>query len=425
MQPSPLPRRDSRFPGGDPNDFAAGSQRRQTLFRRLARLFYSPRPALREATFHPPPTRPAAVEDPSANALLAFPSEAAAKSDVLPIAVGAPASPAPPPVFRASSGPHLVRPVLMAGAGALVIGVVFLAIRFWPLVQFETPIPPSGNLTIDTRSVSSEVIIDGERRGVSPLTVSLPPGAHTLTVRSDHDERVVPLTMTAGANVTQYFDMKTAAPAAALGQVSVTTDPPGARVAIDGRPRGTSPVTVSDLTATDHKVTVTGAAGSAERTVQVTAGSTASVVFSLSKVSSGPVGGWLSVSAPFDVQVMENDEVIGTSGASRIMLAAGSHSLLLTNRSLGYQDTRKIDVAAGKTTAIKVDAPKASVSVNARPWAEILIDGNSVGQTPISNLMVSVGSHELVFRHPQLGERKQTVVVSANGPNRMAVDFTK
>jgi hypothetical protein len=210
-----------------------------------------------------------------------------------------------------------------------------------------------------------------------------------------------------------------------LGQVFVTTDPPGARVAIDGKPQGTSPLTVPDLTASQHKVTVTGAAGSAERTVQVTAGTTASVVFSLSKVSSGPVGGWLSVSAPFDVQVVENDEVIGTSGASRIMLAAGNHNLLITNRSLGYQDTRKIDVAPGKTVAIKVDAPKASVSVNARPWAEIVLDGNSVGQTPISNLMVSVGSHELVFKHPQLGERKQTVVVSANGPNRMAVDFTK
>ena len=98
---------------------------------------------------------------------------------------------------------------------------------------------------------------------------------------------------------------------------------------------------------------------------------------------------------------------------------------MLTNRSLGYQESRKIDVTAGKTIAIRVDPPKASVSVNARPWAEIVLDGKSVGQTPIANLLVSVGSHEMVFRHPQLGERKQTVVVTAKGPNRMAVDFTK
>jgi hypothetical protein len=257
------------------------------------------------------------------------------------------------------------------------------------------------------------------------MTVSLSPGSHTLTVRSEHDERVVPLTITAGADVTQYFEMKAAAPPlVSLGKVFVTTDPPGARVAIDGRPEGTSPITVADLTASQHKITVTSSAGSAERTVTVTPGSTASVVFALSKTS-GPVGGWLSVSAPFDVQVTENDEVIGAGGASRIMLAAGSHNVLITNRSLGYQEARKIDVTAGKTVAIRVDPPKASISVNARPWAEILVDGNDVGQTPISNLSVTVGSHEMVFRHPQLGERKQTVVVTATGPNRMAEDFTK
>ena len=218
--------------------------------------------------------------------------------------------------------------------------------------------------------------------------------------------------------------MKAAEPVALVGRLSVVTDPPGARVTVDGRPRGTSPVTVADLTAEDHKVTVTNDAGSVERTVAVAAGSTASVMFSLPKVS-GPVGGWLSISAPFDVEVVENEDVIGTSGTSRIMLAAGRHDIVLTNRSLGYQEARRIDVAAGKTMAIRVDPPKVSVSVNARPWAEIVLDGDSVGQTPLANLSVTVGPHEMVFRHPQLGERKQTIVVSVKGPNRIAADLTK
>jgi hypothetical protein len=206
--------------------------------------------------------------------------------------------------------------------------------------------------------------------------------------------------------------------------VSVVTDPPGARIAVDGKARGTSPITVTDLTPAEHKITVTSDTGSAERTVTVAAGGTASVMFSLPKVS-GPVGGWLSISAPFDVEVAEHDDVIGTSGASRIMLAAGRHDITLANRSLGYQDARKIEVTAGKTIAIRVDPPKVSVSVNARPWAEVTVDGSSVGQTPLSNLLVAVGPHEMVFRHPQLGERRQTVVVTAKGPNRVAADLSK
>ena len=107
------------------------------------------------------------------------------------------------------------------------------------------------------------------------------------------------------------------------------------------------------------------------------------------------------------------------------MLAAGRHDIVIANRSLGYEETRKIEVTAGKTVAIRVEPPKVSVSVNARPWAEITVDGNSAGQTPIANLLVSVGPHEMVFRHPQFGERKQTVMVTAKGPNRIAADLTK
>ena len=306
----------------------------------------------------------------------------------------------------------------------VVAGLTILAIRRFPLPQFKASEPRLGSLTIDTRSVVSEVLIDGERRGNTPLKLSLPPGAHTITVRTGSDERVVPLMIAAGADITQYFEMKAVEPAARVGQVSVETDPPGARVTVDGRRLGITPLTVTDLTAEEHKVIVTSAAGSAERTVTVTAGGTASVMFSLSKVS-GPVGGWLSISAPFDIDVVENEDVIGTSASTQIMLAAGRHSIMLTNRSLGYQEARKIDVTAGKTFAIRVDPPKASFSVNARPWAEVTMDGKSVGQTPIANLLVSVGSHEMVFRHPELGERKQTVVVSVKGPNRAAVDFTK
>ena len=258
----------------------------------------------------------------------------------------------------------------------------------------------------------------------TPLKLSLSPGAHTVVVRSGSDERVVPVTIAAGADITHNFEMKAAEPAAQLGRMSVATDPPGARVAVDGQPRGISPLTVDDLTADEHKVTVTNEAGSAERTVTVTAGGTASVVFSLSKAA-GPVGGWLSISAPFDVDVFDNQDAIGSSGTSRIMLAAGRHNITLSNRTLGFEDVRRVDVVAGKTTAIRVEAPKASVSVNARPWADILLDGENVGQTPIANLPVTIGSHEIVFRHPQLGERKQTVSVSVKGPNRIAVDLTK
>ena len=259
---------------------------------------------------------------------------------------------------------------------------------------------------------------------MTPITLSLAPGGHVITVRSGGDERVVPLTIAAGSDVTQHFEMRIPEPVALFGRVSVATDPPGAHVAVDGRQRGISPVTVTDLTAEEHTVTVTNDNGSAERKVAVTAGGTSSVMFSLAKAA-GPIGGWLTIAGPFDVEVTENGDILGSSGANKIMMAAGRHDIVLANRAIGFQETRRIEVTAGKTTALRLDPPRVAISVNARPWAEILLDGANVGETPIANLLVTVGSHELVFRHPQLAERRQTIVVTAKGPNRIAADLTK
>src|SRR5262249_52097846 len=188
----------------------------------------------------------------------------------------------------------------------------------------------TATLTVQTRPAGSEVLIDGQPRGVTPLTLSLVSGAHSLAVRHGADERVVPLTMVAGSDVTQHFEMRPAEQVALFGAVSVATDPPGARVAVDGKPRGVSPVVVTDLTAEAHAITVTNESGSAERTVAVAAGASTSVMFSLVK-NPGPVGGWLAISSPFDVEVAENNDIVGSSGTNRIMLAAGRHDLVLAN----------------------------------------------------------------------------------------------
>jgi hypothetical protein len=358
---------------------------------------------------------PASVEtDP----LLAFASEIqTAQGTLNEVARTAP----PPPRTRFVMGWALLAlAVIVVVASIGTIGVSQLHLIRMPGFAIK-----DARVSIETRPPAAEVLIDGQPRGVTPIVLMMKPGAHTMVVRSGLDERVVLLSVAAGAEVAQYFEMKATEPVVVVGRMSVVTDPAGARVSIDGRPVGISPVTDLELPAAQHKVTVTSETGSAERTVTVEAGAATSVVFSLPKVSA-PFAGWLAVSAPFDVQIMEGTDVIGSSGgASKVMLAAGHHDVLLVNRPLEYQETRKIDITPGKVTSVRVEPPRAMLSANARPWADVWVDGNSVGQTPISNLAVAIGTHEVLFRHPQLGERRESVVVNVKGPNRVAADFSK
>ena len=105
------------------------------------------------------------------------------------------------------------------------------------------------------------------------------------------------------------------------------------------------------------------------------------------------------------------------------MLAAGSHALEFVNETLGYKATRTVNVAPGKLTTLSLDLPKGVVNLNASPWAEVFIDGERVGDTPIGNLAVAIGPHEIVFRHPQFGERRHAVSVTAGVPVRISVEM--
>jgi hypothetical protein len=55
----------------------------------------------------------------------------------------------------------------------------------------------------------------------------------------------------------------------------------------------------------------------------------------------------------------------------------------------------------------------------------VLIDGRPAGQTPLGNIELPIGPHQITFRHPELGERTRQVVVAAQGVSRVAENLTR
>ena len=111
---------------------------------------------------------------------------------------------------------------------------------------------------------------------------------------------------------------------AGTGQVVVNTEPTGARVTLDGKPVGVSPLTLDGISAGSHVVVVSAPSGSVKRTIRVVADHSISLdvpIFS----------GWVAVFAPFVVTIAENSATLGTNEQGRLLVAPGRHMLVLSN----------------------------------------------------------------------------------------------
>jgi hypothetical protein len=163
--------------------------------------------------------------------------------------------------------------------------------------------------------------------------------------------------------------------------------------------------------------------GTATEQVLIEAGKAASLFVPLAAPAAGTAAGWISVPAPVDVQLFENGRYLGSSRIDRIMLPAGRHDLDVVNEALGFSQRHTVRVAAGEVTTLKIAWPTGNLAINAVPWAEAFVDSRSVGETPIGSIQVPIGPHEIVLRHPQLGERSVTVTVTARETARVGIDL--
>ena len=283
--------------------------------------------------------------------------------------------------------------------------------------------PAPGTLVVQSSPAGVEVFVDGVSRGTTPAKVEVPAGSHILELRGRGVPRVIPFQVAAGAQVSQYLEF---ADTPTTGMLVVHSQPAGANVTVDGVARGVAPLTLEGLASGDHEVVLQNATGTSRHTVKVLAGTTASLVAPVTPTAAaaeGPVSGWISVTAPFLIEIREDGKLIGTTETDKLMLASGRHVLEFVNNTVGYRQSRTVQVAAGKVTPLSIELPQGLVNLNASPWAEVWIDGRRIGETPIGNLSVPIGPHEIVFRHPELGEKKHAISVTTAAPVRLSVSM--
>ncbi len=379
----------------------------------------------------PPPPMPIIVPPPAMTPPPAAVLPMAARVDDLEFPPYAPAAPlhavsAPPKPPKLSSPRQVQPPQWTRVAAAVVVLAVLTTAGLYAVrrrASASAPATGTGTLTVQSNPAGVPIDIDGKASGVTPSTVSLPAGTHTIVLRAGGEPKTMSVNLAAGAQISQYIELAKTAPTS--GGLIVRTEPSGASVSIDRIPRGASPVSIADLTPGDHTVVVTADGVSVDQIVTVEAGMTSSLVVPISARDRGPVSGWIAIAAPIDVQIYEGGRLLGTNQTDRIMMPAGEHKLDFVNDALGYRASRSVTVPAGRVEAMSLKLPMGSVALNAVPWAEVWLDGEKAGDTPIGNLQTTIGRHEVVFRHPDLGESRQTVMVTLSAPARLSVDMRK
>jgi len=206
--------------------------------------------------------------------------------------------------------------------------------------------------------------------------------------------------------------------------ITIESVQPGSDVIVDGRSVGVTPLRLSvDSKTKSVRVTPPAAAAIAqsrpsEGTLESSpeAGAHPAVAPPIARP------GGLRLSSTVDVDVLENGRLLGSS-ARPIVMTPGSHQLELVNAALGYRARETVVVKVGQTTALAISLPNGRLSINALPWAEVWIDDKLVGETPLGNLSIPIGAHQVVFRHPQLGERRESAVVRADTVSRVSVNL--
>ena len=120
---------------------------------------------------------------------------------------------------------------------------------------------PTGRLVIQSTPSGALVTVDGQRAGETPVTLTVALGRHDVQVaRSGYVPKTDRVELTAKQpSRTLHVPLKRGPskdPAVTTGSVNIDSRPRGARVTLDGRRLGATPLRVPELTAGDHRVLV-------------------------------------------------------------------------------------------------------------------------------------------------------------------------
>ena len=305
-------------------------------------------------------------------------------------------------------------------------------------ISTPTPVPPInyGSIYVESIPSGAHIYFNGNYRGLAPLTIyEVWPGSYVIHAELDgYHPYSATTTVSRGMQsnvVCQLSQLDT------TGALYIRSDPSNADVILDGVYKGRTPITLNNIAAVTHILQLDHAGYyDWKSTVDVPSGGTRTITGTLNPIPASNVG-WIYVSSsPGGASVTLDGNPVGQtpfSGSLKLTsIQVGEHTVAVTLS--GYQPFTTTTNVLPNTVSEVSPILKASSPVTAKgklsvssvpPGANVFLDNNFMGISPLTSQDVSAGSHIVTIKLDGYTEYSSTTQVNAGAESTVSASLTK
>ncbi len=272
-----------------------------------------------------------------------------------------------------------------------------------------TPSASVGQIQVTSNPSGATAVLDRSQSKITPAYfTNIPVGNHEIAVSlSGYQTQYTTVNVVKGQTATINIMFT---PPVSTGTLSISSNPSGAAVYVDGLYRGVTATTIGNLAPGQHVVLLSKAG---YQDWQGYANIQSGVITTLSPTlvsDPSPIYGTVSIkSTPSGASVYADGVYVGQTSPERALVFTqvkpGYHELLLSKT--GYQDYKTSGtVYAGQDLSLTISLTPnpqtpdtGSIAIVSAPsGAEVYLDNVYHGMTPVSVDAVSPGTHSLLLR---------------------------
>jgi serine/threonine-protein kinase len=295
------------------------------------------------------------------------------------------------------------RPALSIGIASLVVALLTAGLILWlvppnvegadPIGRTVPPLPPPpraqhyGTIRVESTPTTAHVVFDGQ-----PVADSTPATLAQVTVGVRH--RVV-VSVPGQPPQTQEVELRAAGESRTLPFSFAVPAPP---LTADGGVGSEGPTPGTPDGPGHHTPAEPGEASGARRIA-------------------------VTIRTEPPTKVYFDNRLLGDSPVST-RVPPGTHAVRCVSAAQEINFATSVRVPDGAPFATTIAISHGTLRINVLPWANVTVNGRSLGQTPIAPRQVFAGRYQVRIENPQLGKSEtRTVSVPANGVGTLAVDW--